>query len=308
MNKATQDLVVGVVGTGLMGVGIATQAALHGYRTIVHDVDPTRLASVAPKAQAVLDELIDAGRIDAAAKQAALARIETQVRLDAIAEARFVIEAIPEVLELKHRLYATLNGLLAADAILASNTSGFPPDQLATPLRAKERFVIAHFWNPPHMIPLVEVVPGSATAPEVTAQTATLMSAIGMEPVVLAKAIPGFVGNRLQFAVLREALNIVRSGAATPEVVDRVMKASLGRRWGIVGPFESADMGGLDTYVDIASHLLPQLAKDEDVIDLLREQVDAGRVGVRSGAGFHDWDEARLARVREGRKRVIERG
>jgi len=103
-------------------------------------------------------------------------------------------------------------------------------------------------------------------------------------------------------------LHIVRSGAATPEVVDRVMKASLGRRWGIVGPFESADMGGLDTFVDIASHLMPQLAKDEDVIDLLRAQVDAGRVGVRSGAGFHDWDAARLARVREGRKRVIERG
>ena len=291
-----------------MGVGIATQAALHGYRTIVHDVDPARLASVAPKAQAVLDELIDAGRIDDVAKQAALARIETHAQLDVIAQARFVIEAIPEVLELKHRLYATLTGLLADDAILASNTSGFPPDQLATPLRAKQRFVIAHFWNPPHMIPLVEVVPGSATAPEVVQQTAELMSAIGMEPVVLAKAIPGFVGNRLQFAVLREALHIVRSGAATPEVVDRVMKASLGRRWGIVGPFESADMGGLDTFVDIASHLMPQLAKDEDVIDLLRAQVDAGRVGVRSGAGFHDWDAARLARVREGRKRVIERG
>ncbi|OLL27976.1 3-hydroxybutyryl-CoA dehydrogenase [Burkholderia sp. SRS-W-2-2016] len=305
---ATQDVVIGVVGTGLMGVGIATQAALHGYRTIVHDVDPARLASVAPKAQAVLDELIDAGRIDAAAAQAALARIETHAQLDAIGAARFVIEAIPEVLELKHRLYATLTGLLADDAILASNTSGFPPDQLATPLRAPERFVIAHFWNPPHLIPLVEVVPGSATAPEVTQQSAALMNAIGMEAVVLAKAIPGFVGNRLQFALLREALNIVRSGAASPEVVDRVMKASLGRRWGIVGPFESADMGGLDTLLDVGTHLLPQLAKDEDVLELMREQVDAGRVGVRSGAGFHDWDEARIARVREGRKQVISRG
>ncbi|CAB3800895.1 3-hydroxyadipyl-CoA dehydrogenase [Paraburkholderia fynbosensis] len=304
MDKAT----IGVVGTGLMGVGIATQSALHGHRTIVHDVDPARLASVAPKAEAVLDELIDAGRIDAAAKRAALARIETHAQLDVMASAQFVIEAIPEVLELKHRLYAALTGLLADDAILASNTSGFPPDQLVAPLRAKERFLIAHFWNPPHMIPLVEVVPGTATAPEVTQHTAVLMSAIGMEPVVLAKAIPGFVGNRLQFAVLREALNIVRSGAATPDVVDRVMKASLGRRWGIVGPLEGADMGGLDTFLDISSHLMPELAKDEDVLDLLRQQVDAGRVGVRSGAGFHEWDDERLARVKEGRKRVISRG
>ncbi|MFL9958948.1 3-hydroxyacyl-CoA dehydrogenase family protein [Paraburkholderia nemoris] len=300
--------VIGVVGTGLMGVGIATQSALHGHRTIVHDVDPARLASVAPKAEAVLDELIDAGRIDHAAKQAALARIETHAQLDVMASAQFVIEAIPEVLELKHRLYAALAELMANDAILASNTSGFPPDQLVAPLRAKERFLIAHFWNPPHMIPLVEVVPGTATAPEVTERTAALMSAIGMEPVVLAKAIPGFVGNRLQFAVLREALNIVRSGAATPDVVDRVMKASLGRRWGIVGPLEGADMGGLDTFLDISTHLMPELAKDEDVLDLLRAQVNAGRVGVRSGAGFYEWDDAHLARVKAGRKQVISRG
>ncbi|NLP63401.1 3-hydroxyacyl-CoA dehydrogenase family protein [Paraburkholderia sacchari] len=300
--------VTGVVGTGLMGVGIATQCALHGLRTIVHDVDPARLASVASKAAAVLDELIDAGRIDAAARAAALARIETTGQPDAMAQAQFVFEAVPEVLDLKHRLYARLGAVLAPDAILASNTSGFEPDLLAGPLPAPERFVIAHFWNPPHMIPLVEVVPGRATAPEVTARTEALMRAIGMEPVVLARSIPGFVGNRLQFAVLREALNIVRSGAASPDVVDRVMKASLGRRWGIVGPLESADMGGLDTFVDIASHLMPALAKDEDVIDLLPEQVAAGRVGVRSGAGFYDWDDAHLASVKAARRKLIAGG
>ncbi|MBN3814166.1 3-hydroxyacyl-CoA dehydrogenase family protein [Paraburkholderia sp. Ac-20347] len=297
--------VAGVVGSGLMGVGIATQCALHGLRTIVHDVDAARLAGVTAKAEAVLDELIDAGRIDADTRAAALARIETSASLDVMAHAQFVFEAVPEVLELKHRLYAQLGAVLAPDAILASNTSGFEPDLLASALPAPERFVIAHFWNPPHMIPLVEVVPGSATRADVTARTESLMSAIGMEPVVLAKSIPGFVGNRLQFAVLREALNIVRSGAASAEVVDRVMKASLGRRWGIVGPFEGADMGGLDTFVDISSHLMPELAKDEGVIDLLREKVAAGRVGVRSGAGFYDWDEARLAHVKAARRKLI---
>lgn len=307
-NIGSKVSVAGVIGTGLMGVGIATQCALHGLRTIVHDVDAARLAGVSAKAQAVLDELIDAGRIDAPAREAALARIETSAQLDVMTQAQFVFEAVPEVLDLKHRLYAQLNDVLAPDAILASNTSGFEPDRLAQALRAPERFVIAHFWNPPHMILLVEVVPGSATTPEVTARTEALMSAIGMEPVVLAKSIAGFVGNRLQFAVLREALNIVRSGAASPEVVDRVMKASLGRRWSIVGPLESADMGGLDTFVDISSHLMPELAKDEDVIDLLREQVAAGRVGVRSGAGFYEWDEARLARVKAARRRLIAGG
>ncbi|MGH8779540.1 3-hydroxyacyl-CoA dehydrogenase family protein [Paraburkholderia sp.] len=294
-----------MVGSGLMGVGIATQSALHGYRTLVYDVDAERLASVVPKAEAVLDELVDAGRIDRAAKTAALSHIETHAQLDTMANAAFVIEAVPEVFELKQRLYASLNKLLAGDAILASNTSGFPPDRLAAALHAPERFLIAHFWNPPHMIPLVEVVPGTATSIDVTQRTVALMEAIGMEAVVLAKAIPGFIGNRLQFAVLREALNIVRSGVATPEIVDRVMKASLGRRWSIVGPLESADLGGLDTLFNVGTHLLPELAKDEDVLELLRERVDAGDVGVRSGRGFYDWDDARIARVKALRRRVI---
>jgi 3-hydroxybutyryl-CoA dehydrogenase len=297
--------VAGVVGSGLMGVGIATQCALHGLRTIVQDVDPARLDGVAAKASELLDELIDAGRIDAAARAATLARIETSVSLEAMTNAQFVFEAVPEVLGLKHRLYAQLSAVLAPEAILASNTSGFEPDRLAEALPAPQRFVIAHFWNPPHMIPLVEIVPGRATAPEVTAQTQALMRAIGMAPVVLAKSIPGFVGNRLQFAVLREALSIVRSGAASPEVVDQVMKTSLGRRWAIVGPFEGADMGGLDTFIDISSHLMPELAKDEGVIDLLREHVKAGRVGVRSGAGFYNWDEMHLARVKAARRKLV---
>jgi 3-hydroxybutyryl-CoA dehydrogenase len=297
----------GVVGSGLMGVGIATQAALHGFPTIVHDIDAARLDGVRAKAAAVIDELIDAGAFDAAQKDAVLARIETTEQLARVAQADFVVEAIPEILDLKNRTYAAIEPLLGAKTIFASNTSGFPPDLLATPLVDKTRFLIAHFWNPPHTIPLVEVVPGTHTDPAVTARTVELLTAIGMEAVVLNKAIPGFVGNRLQFAVLREALNIVRSGAATPEVVDTVMKASLGRRYGMVGPLESADLGGLDTLLDIGSHLMPELAKDENVLELMRAQVDAGRVGVRSGQGFYEWDDARRARVADGRKRLLRR-
>lgn len=301
MNQIT----IGVVGSGLMGVGIATQAALHGYATIVHDIDAARLASVHAKAEAVLDELIDAGVFHADDKAGVLGRIETTEKLERVATAGFIVEAIPEVLELKNRTYRALEPLLREDAIFASNTSGFPPDLLAQVLQNKARFVIAHFWNPPHTIPLVEVVPGTETDPEVTRRTADLMTAIGMEPVVLTKAIPGFVGNRLQFAVLREALAIVRSGSATPEVVDAVMKSSLGRRYGMVGPLESADLGGLDTLLDIGLHLMPELAKDEDALQLMRERVEKGHVGVRSGQGFYDWNDAHHARVKAGRKRLI---
>jgi 3-hydroxybutyryl-CoA dehydrogenase len=297
--------VVGVVGAGLMGVGIATQCALHGLRTIVHDSDPGRLANVFDKANAVLGELLEVGRIEPTAQESAIACIETSTDLDEMVRAEFIFEAVPELLDLKYGLYRKIGAVIAPEAILASNTSGFEPDLLASALPVPERFTIAHFWNPPHLIPLVEIVPGSVTASEVTARTEALMRAIGMEPVTLSKSIPGFIGNRLQFAVLREALNIVRAGAASPEVVDQVMKSSLGRRWSILGPFESLDMGGIETFVDISSHLMPELAKDEDVIELLRKLVNVGRVGVRSGAGFYDWDDVRLAHVRAARSKLL---
>jgi 3-hydroxybutyryl-CoA dehydrogenase len=290
-----------------MGVGIAVQAVLHGFPTVIHDIDASRRDAVPARARAILDELSAGGAFDSAVTSQILARLSTTDRLETVAAADLVIEAIPEVLALKNSVYGQIEPLLREGAIFASNTSGFPPDRLAEPLRDKTRFLIAHFWNPPHTIPLVEVVPGTGTDPAVTQRTVELMSAIGMEPVVLAKAIPGFIGNRLQYALLREALNIVRSGAATPEEVDTVMKASLGRRYSVFGPFESADLGGLDTLLDVGSHLLPELATDQGVLELMRVQVDAGRVGVRSGQGFYEWTEARLAHVGQARRRLIRR-
>jgi 3-hydroxybutyryl-CoA dehydrogenase len=300
-----RDKTIAVLGAGLMGVGIATQFARHGYRTMLFDVSPARLEDAKHVSGGILDELIDAGCLDARHRAAILSQLSSHVDIAPLADAHFVIEAIPENLALKHETYARIEPRLRTDAVLASNASGFPPDQLAEALGDPARFLIAHFWNPPHMIPLVEVVPGTQTAAEAVHETVALMQAIAMEPVVLAKAIPGFVGNRLQFAVLREALAIVRSGAASPEVVDTVMKASLGRRYSVMGPFEAADLGGLDTLADVATHLMPVLAKDEEVIDLMRRHVDAGEVGARSGQGFYCWDVERMARVRAARKQLI---
>jgi 3-hydroxybutyryl-CoA dehydrogenase len=216
-----------------------------------------------------------------------------------------VIEAIPEVLAAKHALYAQLENILAPDAIIASNTSGFPPDALSEHLAHPGRFLVAHFWNPPHLIPLVEVVPGARTAAQAVERSVRLLAGIGAEPVVLKAAIPGFIGNRLQFAVLREALHIVRSGAATPETVDAVMKACLGRRYSIMGPFESADLGGLHTLMGIAANLMPELAKDEDVLDLMRAHVDKGELGASTGQGFYTWDEDRFADLKARRLRQL---
>jgi 3-hydroxybutyryl-CoA dehydrogenase len=301
----TTDHFVGVVGGGLMGVGIATRFALAGHATLVVEADPARAAGIPLLAADILSQLVDAGIIDAAQRDAALARLRVEGEPALLAGAAMVIEAIPEVLAAKHALYAQLENILAPDAVIASNTSGFPPDALSEHLAHPARFLVAHFWNPPHLIPLVEVVPGTRTAPEIIERSVRVLAGIGAEPVVLKAAIPGFIGNRLQFAVLREALHIVRSGAATPETVDAVMKACLGRRYSIMGPFESADLGGLHTLMGIGANLMPELAKDEDVLDLMRAHVEKGELGASTGQGFYTWDEDRFADLKARRLRQL---
>ena len=297
--------IVGVAGGGLMGVGIATRFALAGHAVLVVESSAERAAGIPAVAAGILAELLDAGVIDRAGRDGALARLRVAATLDALAGAALVIEAIPEVLAAKHALYAQLEAVLAPDAIIVSNTSGFPPDALAAHMQRRARFLVAHFWNPPHAIPLVEVVPGSATDAAVVDRSVALLAGIEAEPVVLQAAIPGFIGNRLQFAVLREALHIVRSGAATPATVDAVMKACLGRRYSIMGPFESADLGGLHTLAGIGANLMPALAKDEDVLDLMRAHVDKGENGAASGQGFYTWDEDRIADLKARRLRQL---
>jgi 3-hydroxybutyryl-CoA dehydrogenase len=301
----TTDHVIGVVGGGLMGVGIATRFALAGHATLVVEADSARATGIPLLAADILSQLVDAGIIDAPQRDAALARLRVEGAPALLAGAAMVIEAIPEVLAAKHALYAQLEGIMAPGAIIASNTSGFPPDALSEHMAQPARFLVAHFWNPPHLIPLVEVVPGTVTAREVVERSVSLLAGVGAEPVVLKAAIPGFIGNRLQFAVLREALHIVRSGAATPETVDAVMKACLGRRYSIMGPFESADLGGLHTLMGIGANLMPELAKDEAVLELMRAHVDKGELGASTGQGFYTWDQARIDDLQARRRRQL---
>ncbi|HFE2746245.1 TPA: 3-hydroxyacyl-CoA dehydrogenase family protein [Klebsiella pneumoniae] len=264
-----------VLGAGLMGVGIACHFARHGHAVRLYDTDPQRLAEVPAVASAILCELEASGQQDPADRDAVLARLTPTPTLNALADATLLIEAIPERLALKHALYAELETL------------------------------IAHFWHPPHLIPLVEVVPGSATLPHLARQVSDFCAACALEAVVLNRAAPGFVGNRLQFALLREALHIVHSGIASPEVVDQVMRASLGRRYAMVGPLEAADMTGLATVQDICQHLLPELASGTEMMSLVAEKVARGDTGARSGQGFYRWDEARHQRIQSRREHQL---
>ena len=284
-----------------MGVGIATHFIRHGHEVLLYDPDPQRLAEAPAVASGILAELSDVGQFDNDERDAALVRLRVTGDLNAVARARLLIEAIPERLELKHALYEQLEGLIADDAVIASNTSGLPPDELAARMTHPQRLLIAHFWHPPHLIPLVEIVPGSATEPRHLAAVQALLGEMDLEAVLLERAAPGFVGNRLQFAVLREALHIVHSGIASAEVVDQVMRASLGRRYAMVGPLEAADMTGLATVADIARHLFPELATGDEMMALVEQRLQRGDSGQRSGRGFYLWDEERRERIHRRR-------
>ncbi|HET9374167.1 MAG TPA: 3-hydroxyacyl-CoA dehydrogenase NAD-binding domain-containing protein [Chthoniobacterales bacterium] len=296
MENSSQISRVGLVGTGLMGSGIAAVFAAAERTVFLFDKDPKRLDEAAKKIIEIHEEMRGAN-LTSASQTEVLSHVRPVSELAALSTAELIIEAVPEVLETKQALYRELERTVEREVIFASNTSGFMPSKLSETLAHPDRFIVAHFWNPPHAIPLVEVVPSPRTSPVVVEQTMALLRAARAEPVLVEKEIPGFIGNRLQYAILREALAIVRSGAASPESVDTVMKASLGRRYATVGPLETADLGGLDTFLTIASHLMPQLAKDEDVLELMRVRVEAGKTGLRSGEGFYPWPPQRAQEV-----------
>jgi len=296
MENSSQISRVGVVGTGLMGSGIAAVFAAAGRTVFLFDKDPKRLEEATKRIIGIYEEMRGAG-LTSLSQPEILSHIKPVSELADLRTVEFIIEAVPEVLEIKQAVYRELETMAAERVILASNTSGFMPSKLSEFLAHPDRFIVAHFWNPPHAIPLVEVVPSQHTSAAVVERTIALLRESRAEPVLVEKEIPGFIGNRLQYAMLREALAIVRSGAASPEAVDTVMKASLGRRYATVGPLETADLGGLDTFLTIASHLMPELAKDEDVLELMRIRVEAGDTGLRSGKGFYPWPPERADQV-----------
>jgi 3-hydroxybutyryl-CoA dehydrogenase len=287
---------VSVIGSGLMGTGIAAVFAAAKVTVTLIDTDQKRLDESKTRIQGIAAELLAAELIEENPETVA-ARVVCSTDLETCKKSELILEAIFENLDAKHALYTQLEQIVSPATIIGSNTSGLLPSELCRPFRHPERFLVVHFWNPPHAIPLVEVVPNAATKPEITDLVLKFLRSINTDPVLVTKEIPGFIGNRLQYAVLREALAIVRSGAATPEAVDTAMKASLGPRYSVVGPIETADLGGLDTFFMIASHLMPHLAKDEDVLQLMKEKVVAGKIGHRSGEGFYLWPEERVAAV-----------
>lgn len=288
-----------------MGVGIATQYILGGHQVTLHDVSESRLHEARALAAQNLDEILGARAITQAERDAALDRLHTATSLEEIAHAEVIFEAVPEVLDVKQAVYHQLESIIAPDALIASNTSGFDPDILGAQLQYPDRFLIAHFWNPPYLLPLVEIVPSGKTAEHHLVAIDAQLEAIGLQPILLKKPIAGFIGNRIQFAILREALYLLRLSIGSAEDIDRVVQLTLGRRYQFAGPLTSADLGGLHTMVEVAEHLMPGLAKDESVINVLRHHVKLNETGIRSGQGFYAWTPERKETLKTRRRALI---
>jgi 3-hydroxyacyl-CoA dehydrogenase len=291
---------IAVIGAGIMGHGIAQEFAVGGYEVALYDVDEDRLAAALTRIQANLESLEEAGAVKAGSAESAPARIRPSTILaDVIVDADYVVEAAPENIDLKRELFTEMDQRCKPETILASNTSTFPPSKLASATGRADRVLVTHYFNPPFLVPLVEVVRGPETSDATVETVVPLLKGVGKTPVVVQKEVPGFIGNRLQLALVREALSIVAQGLATPEDVDLVVRTSLGRRWSVAGPFETSDAAGLDTVLAVAGQLFPAIESSPDVPALLQDVVARGNLGLKSGKGFYDWPPETAEALRE---------
>ena len=288
-----------------MGCGIAAKIAAAGIDVLVYDSVPASAQRIHDACAEIFAEMKSGGVMSSDESAAAAAHLHVASHLGDLATTEIVIEAIFESLPAKRELYQRLEHVVSPQTIIASSTSGFTPVELFEGMRRGGRFLVAHFWNPPHLLPLVEVLSSELTASETVTATMRFLALCGCEPVQLHKAVPGFIGNRIQFAVLREALHLLRDGVADAETIDTVVTQTLGRRYRWSGPLEGADAGGLETFLSIATHLLPELAKGDDVLETLREHVGRGEKGRATGRGIYVWDAARNERLRNARARSM---
>jgi 3-hydroxybutyryl-CoA dehydrogenase len=282
---------IAVIGAGLMGHGIAQVFALAGHDVTIYDSFEKTLATAKER---ILTNLKDLGD-----EESAVERVTPQVDLaKAVRDADYVVEAVLEDLPLKQKLFAEIEQHVRPDTILASNTSVIPITDIMQGLKRRERALGTHWWNPPYLVPLVEVIETQWTSPETIAFTMKLHADAGKKPAHVKKDVPGFIGNRLQHALWREAIALVENGICDAETVDTVIKAAFGRRLAVLGPLENADMVGTDLTLAIHKTVLPAIDSRPGPSPYLEKLVQDGKLGFKSGEGFRTWTPEQQASLR----------
>lgn len=292
-----------LIGLGTMGPGIAARLARGGIDVVAQDVSPAaieRSTAMLPVIEGVLDRL----GIAAPPGGAGTLRFTSSLE-EAVSGVELVIENVPEKIEIKAELYRAINPMIAPGVIVASDTSGIPISKLQAHISHPERFAGMHWSNPPHIIPMIEVIAGEKTAPSTVTTIRELIRGIGLLPVVVKKDVPGFVENRVLYALLREAVNLVEQGVIEPEDLDTCVSWGIGYKIAVVGPMALLDMAGMDIYQSVSSFLNAELCNRADVAPAIRDRISAGRLGLKSGAGIFDYAPGSIPALQAERARKL---
>lgn len=295
-----------IIGSGTMGHSIALSLAWGGLSAKVYCINNKAAKDAEQEVKKKLKTMTAHQVITDIDEESIFKYIQFTTNLeDALSGTSFIIEAITENLNLKRKLFDDISGYLNEDTVLASNTSGFLPSELSQNYKYPEQFAVAHFWNPAHLIPLVEIVPSAKTSKKTVQRIKILLEKINKKPIVLKKEITGFIGNRLQYAMFREAQYLLDNGYADKEDIDASVTHSIGRRYPVTGPLMTADMGGLDVFSAISDYLFKELSSQEQSGETISNLVNQGKFGIKNGEGFYEWNQEFSERVNRERDRVL---
>ncbi|WP_297633559.1 3-hydroxyacyl-CoA dehydrogenase family protein [uncultured Clostridium sp.] len=285
---------IAVLGTGTMGSTIGTICLKMGFECTIYG----RSEGSLNKAKEFIEK-------ELMYEKEKMNNLKLVKSFEDLENCDFVIEALAEDLEIKRKIFNELDERMRDEVVLASTTSGLLPTDIAKNMKHKERFIIAHFWNPAHLIPLVEVVPGEGTSKETIEKTMEVLNRLNKKPIPMEKECKGFIGNRIQLAMLREAMYIVEQGYATIENVDKAVEYSIGRRLPVTGTLKSCDLGGTDIFKNVSSYLFQDLCDYKEESKTLKDLVEEGKLGSKSGEGFYKWDSENLEKVNQKRNEVL---
>ena len=282
-----------IAGAGLMGTSMAQIFAQNGYEVTIYDIVEPVIEKSKNLIRINQEEQVKEGDVTKEESIALQKRLHHTTDKDSFKDCDLVVECIVEIMEVKHLFWGEISKLVPEDAVLASNTSGLSITRIAEAIYKPERFAGMHWFNPAHLIPLIEVIKGDCSAVETVDYLYDLALKLGKEPIRVNKDVPGFIGNRIQLAILRECLYLVENGVGTYEDIDRCMKYALGFRYACLGPFEVCDMGGLDTFYHIAEYLYPDLSDEKAPQKTLKDLYEAGEYGVKTKKGFYDYSNGK---------------
>lgn len=297
---------VAVIGAGTMGPGMAATFARQGFDVTLFDVKPEQLEKAPGTVDFVYGILTNGGFMTGEEADAGRARITyTGDLAEALDGAGFVVETVPERKDIKQQVFQEIESLVADNAIIASNTSGIPISDLAAVTRVPGRVVGMHWSNPPHLIPVIEVIRGQATTDETANATVAMVEAIGMVPALVDKDIAGFVENRILYAIMREALHLLDEGVASAEAIDTITKWGIGYKLAVIGPLELLDVAGLDIYTSVASYLNKDLNASSDISSTVTSKVAEGKLGMKTQGGLFEYTPEKIGQLQQQRGRKL---